>query len=186
MRAGMQDLKMRMNSTSEIFEKVKQFLIFVSNYRLFFISVAVFLALLVLIYWIYNIVTKPPSDYSVIINHQDVEIEMTAEEIFYQENYGEIKEGTQETEISLINRTGVIGVAAKVASELNNKGFSVNIAESESSSIEQRTVIIFSPAVEKMALNLSQELGGALLSAYQDVEEEYGTPIVIMVGEDAK
>jgi LytR cell envelope-related transcriptional attenuator len=88
------------------------------------------------------------------------------------------------TPVTLVNRTADLELIKKVSDMVTVAGFVVATTTQESGAPEERTVIVYNPAVSEPALLLSRTLNNALLSAFTSTATSTDK-LVVYVGKDA-
>jgi hypothetical protein len=143
-----------------------------------FTVIAGILALVIIV----RVALSAVRSYEVTIHTGGSDITLSAEDL----RYAELKSGlpalvelSTSTAISVVNVSGVAGMAAEVRAALERKGYAVTDMSADVNRTERKTVIIYHPAVQNTALAISRELDGALLSADSERNEN---SIVVNVG----
>jgi hypothetical protein len=166
-------------------EKCRAVYQFVQKHGRIIIAVGVVgLVLLVALVALYGIF-KDRSHYEVSINNPGADIVMSSEDIAYEElrltkNIPEPKANIPAIRVE--NVSGEIGAGAQARFLLEQEGYPVVSMSVDSTRSETRTIIVFPPGQEEIALALSRLLTGALLSARDSTED---TGIVIYAGKDS-
>lgn len=177
--AGYTDLRTRLAGVSGLLEKMRTLLTFVYLYKVFFLSLIAFIVLAAIVVIYIRTVTDRNVPYEVTIDKVGEDITISSEQILYDKEQQsppvvseavieESDEQEQEFKLVLTNASGRSGVAADLKSKLEGLGFTVDELNSDLSGVQERTVIVFDPAFEEVALALSAELNNALLSASTD------------------
>ncbi len=130
-------------------------------------------------------ITKDRSHYNVSINNSGANVTLSSEDIAYETLRLQASKPAVEQKnaksITIINSSGVVGAGANVRFILEQQGFAIDrvtVAEDRS---DARTVIVYPPADQELAVALSRELAGALISAQTG---EVGEEIIIYAGKD--
>ena len=132
-------------------------------------------------------VNKSERQYEVTIANPDKALVISSEEVYFDNLVKDnpvVSSSTikQTFTMNVVNRSGVIGTAAKVRLKLESYGFVVSNLSSDLNNTSTRTVIVYSQELQTEALNISKMLDGALLSASEQVEPN---TITLYVGGDA-
>jgi hypothetical protein len=85
------------------------------------------------------------------------------------------------TTVSLVNRSGNSDAANQIASTLANAGFTVASTTISGETLEEKTVVVYNPAVAEMAVAVSELLDNALLSAFTAATSS-SEQIVVYIG----
>jgi len=118
-------------------------------------------------------VTSPVRDYEVTIKNDDQSVRTIGAEAIMFESLPvpeavyvrAIRKLSEPVSVRVINVSGTLGVGATIASKLQSYGVEVIDVTSDFTQREQPSVIFYDPAYTDVALALSQELGGVLVSA---------------------
>jgi len=192
-RAGWLDLTERLNKAKAFAETLKALMIFVWSYRLFFGSVLVLVAI-ILLAWIFVLaVTEDVRDYEVTIENPDANITISSEEIIYDKQYG-VEGGsppatdasvkattTQGFILEIINSSNTVGAAAAMQRQLEPT-YRVSSLRSDFGAAKERSVIVYHKDLQDDALALRALLGDLILSALPPEAEEMN--ITIYIGND--
>lgn len=184
---GMLDLRNRFHNSETWKERWSEVLAFTSAYRTFFIAVILLITLVVLLVW-FNSAVKQERAFSVTIDGIDQDITLSSEQLQYEALKSEA--GTTKAvkpkrapEITIVNRSGVPGLAAKWRLRLEHQGYVVNDLTNELGAAENKTVIVYNSNYTNEALALSEILYGALMSANSN-DDIQADPLVIFIGND--
>jgi hypothetical protein len=186
--AGILDLRSRLNSASDINGRVKTLLQYLVQYKLFFLGlllVSIFVYLVVM--FILSASTKERA-FDVTIEGLGANVELNSEQLKYNELTLEAEMENEVTQvdfpkIKIVNRSTVSGLAARLRYDLEVNGYRVDGLDNEFKSDEKKTVIVFAPEYADEALELSNFVGEALLSSFNEAtDSEF--PITIYVGSD--
>jgi hypothetical protein len=165
---GLSDFSERLSSARAYFEKLKAIVSFVYAYRIFFVCVVGILILSLLsLYFVKDAITEK-RDYEVVIENPDTSVTLSSEDIIYNAENENVKveSDTKQTfTLILKNSSNVPGAAAKLQPELEALGYTVSDLQSDFVETKKRSVIVYSAALSEQALDLSQKLGGVLLSS---------------------
>jgi hypothetical protein len=186
LEAGILDLRSRLSETSG-FSRIGAVMLFVTAYKVFFGIVMVGALLIWSVVWFISSANESERAYQVTIEGVDSDVTIDSETLRFEE-MRQVTQMTDETATSsvpvfIVNRSGEPGLAADTGLYLEQNGFIVDDIETEFGSSERVTVIVYSSEYQSIALELSQLLGGALLSAYADADDAE-RPITIFVGQD--
>lgn len=190
--AGVDDFKERIGGVKRVGELFSTVWSLIITYKLFFLSAVVFIIFFVLIVWYVRDAKTDDRAYEVVIENPDTSVRLSSEEVLYEElapasdpvaNVTTASTSSSTPPISLVNRSGVSGVAAAYKLELTKEGYQVGDISAELKDATERTVIVYNQDLADTALNLSRLLNGALLSARPEVDQD--DPIVIFLGQDA-
>jgi transketolase len=147
------------------------------------------------VWYIYNANTSHRA-FEVTYVNNDSEVSVSSEDIIYNQ----IKNTTENNEIVtatttvsnneslpkiiIVNRSKVPGIGAEVKLKLESKGYKVDELQADFSSLQSKTVIIYSEANQDLALKLSSELDNALVSLRSNEEENDINSITVFLGTD--
>lgn len=187
--AGMLDLRERLEGTTTWKEWLASMWSFVKSYRAFFTVLLVVAIFVYAIVWYIQSASVSERGYEVRIEGVDQNVVITSEDVRYDELQADapINENPEVKEIppiDIINRSGVNGLAARTRIALESAGYRVRETSTDFGVTEDTSVIVFDPQYQEAALEISQLLGGALLSAFSDTESE-STPITVYLGQAA-
>ncbi len=189
LEAGMLDLRGQWQQTSTWYERLKTIVKFLQKNKIFFM---VFVAVLVFLSGVYQYIQSASQSeraYNITIDGLSEEINISSEEVKYQllkENEKNVDTPILDKNlppISIINRSGVSGLAADLRLQLEQEGYEVTEVLTDFGATDKNTVVVYDPEYIDAALVLSKQIYGALLSAY-DGASELGVPITIYVGQD--
>jgi hypothetical protein len=195
-QSGVSDLQNRMKNASAFFDKVKTFIGFVVSYRIFFISLIVLIAALVVGGLFIKEVLTEQKDYEVVIDNADADLTLSSEDILYNKAAQEANNVATSTavittdkeqlfELVLVNSSDTPGLAAQLQSSLEARGYTIDSLKSDFEESKDRTVIVYDLALQEEALALSKQIGNALLSAAPEEEEESTVPLItVYIGND--
>jgi hypothetical protein len=119
------------------------------------------------LYFVKDAITEK-RDYEVVIENPDTSVTLSSEDIIYNAENENVKveSDTKQTfTLILKNSSNVPGAAAKLQPELEALGYTVSDLQSDFVETKKRSVIVYSAALSEQALDLSQKLGGVLLSS---------------------
>ncbi len=188
---GFSDFKSKMRAVPILKDKFYAVLEFIYQYKLFFISVLVFIVLVVGIIFFFKSVLTKEVPYEITVDREGEDVTLSSEQIEFDAN-NSTEDIQTETVVSdsssqpftliLTNASGKSGVAGTLKTELENDDYVVDELRSDLTGVKNRTVIIYSKEVEESALKLSERLNNALLSALSDTT---GPPeIEVLIGTD--
>ncbi|MDA8596742.1 LytR C-terminal domain-containing protein [Candidatus Pacebacteria bacterium] len=190
MRSGYSDLKVRLLDTAGWKQKLFVFVTFVRAYWKFFVGILVVLLALVIFMYFLSDITNEDKDYSISIDNPEQPLKLSAEEIAFGELTVAVGSPTlgategQTYTLKLINTSGTIGTAAYEATKIISSGFGVTELTSDPSRIDKNSVIVFDAELQTTALEISQLLDGALLSALPATASSTEPAITVYIGQD--
>ncbi len=130
-------------------------------------------------------ITKERSHYNVSINNSGANVTLSSEDIAYETLRLQASKPAVEQKnvkpIMIVNSSGVVGAGAHVRFMLEQQGFVIDRVTVAEDRTDARTVIVYPPADQELAVALSRELAGALISAQTGEAEE---EIIIYAGKD--
>lgn len=167
---GVLDVRSRILLPSTLAHKARALGQIVIAYRLFFVSLIGVIMVVSSILWYILAVSNENKEYEVTIGNPEASISVSSEEVFYQnlKIANPVVTDTkiaQDYTIDVVNRSGMLGIAAELRMVLERKGYTISSLKTEIGESTNRTVIVFHPEQQEQALALSQALSGALLSA---------------------
>jgi hypothetical protein len=180
LEAGILDLRTRLKDSSSAVAILKTISIFVRAYWKFFavaLAVIIFAALVV---WFFKGAFTPLRDYEVLVEGEGAQVKVNSQTISTQTPTPPVALGKGEL-VSLVNRSGADEAMVLVSKELTAAGFVVATSTSEAGSIEEKTVVVYSPDVADTAIAVSKVLDGALLSAFVN-NASSSASIVVYIG----
>tara|TARA_B100002051_G_C16745815_1_gene647541 strand:- start:13312 stop:14931 length:1620 start_codon:yes stop_codon:yes gene_type:complete len=185
--ADMLDLRGQWQSSPDISSKLGTIGRFIRNYRIFFLVLVLILVFILIVVSYIKSASQTSRPYDVTIDGLSEDVTITSEEVRYQE----LREGTSLPiakdeslpKISIVNRSGVAGLAADVRLRLEQEGYEVVDVSNDLGAQEVNTVIVYSTEFSEQAAVLSQTLFGALTSAFDSLNED-DAPITVYVGRD--
>lgn len=186
---GMLDLRARMKNSDTWREKMVGVIDFVRQYHIFFVVLIMVIIFAILIIWYVQTASEEKRAFNVTIEGVGDKVEISSEQLEYEqrketkkddENQILIKNETPP--ISIVNQSGISGLAADLRLELEMEGYIINQLSNEFSFKRDNTVIIYDPAYTNIAIDLSRQIEGALLSAFAEADPD--EPIVIYVGKN--
>lgn len=186
---GMLDLRGQWKETTTWGERLRTVGHFVRQYHIFFVVLLLTICFLGGVYWYINSASESERAYNVTIDGQGNEITISSEEVKYQQQKEAAKQPITTVPdadlplINIVNRSGVTGLAVDLRMKLEEKGYQIVDLSTDIGAVEKNTVIVYDPAYATEALSLSQEVYGALLSAFVS-ETKSQTPITVYVGQD--
>ena len=187
---GYVDLKLHLATAKDALGYLRQILVFIKKYQLFFIGILVIGIFIGFIAWYVGSATTNQRNYEVVYENADSNVTLTSEEIIYNQlrNERKLSQFTVSEHlppVAVINRSGVPGLGAEVRLKLEALGYKVTTLKSETTSPQKRTVVIYKAGEETEALRLSSVLNNAPISTYEtnDVSDK---TLTVYVGDDAK
>lgn len=165
LEAGILDLRTRLQNTHSFSAIVATITLFIKAYSKFFIAVAVFLTFAALVVWFFKGALAPARNYEVTIEGDGQSIKVAPGEDPYTPSISstDIGKGTQ---VELVNRSGNVEAVAKITGILTQAGFAIATSSATDESIEEKTVVVYNPALAEKAIAVSELLDNALLSAF--------------------
>lgn len=183
--AGILDLRSRFIRGQHPKRTGKALWEFCVQYRLFFAGVGIVLISIGLIMWFFSSATDKNRSYEVTIDRIDADVTLNSEQIIFQQLQSEVPTVGALRDVPpilVVNRSGVSGAAAVVAQQLAELGYDILDVEIDTSSANDKTVVVFDAQYDDDALDLSIALNGALLSAYTPTSAD--PFLVVYVGKD--
>lgn len=181
------DLRNRLSQETSWLAHAKTCLSFAMYHKIFITAVVGAIVLVCGVWWFVSTITSNDQAYAVTVNNGQTTATTNSEQRIYEE----LRATTQEEElptdqtlpaITIHNRSGQAGKAAKMRLLLEQSGYSVTSLETDPTTQAKRTVIVFESTAQSQAIALSKTLEGSLLSA-APIEESLASPIIIYVGE---
>ncbi len=190
LEAGILDLRSQLSSRTSLGDTFSILIRFVRQNALFFIALLVLCVFIYAALWYFHNASTENRAYSVTVESGGSDLTVTSEEIEYSNlspsgavpGITTVSSSTTPA-ITVINRSGVNGAAAKVGLLLEEAQYRIESLDSDYGVVEDRTVIIYRPEYAETALTLSTLLDNALLSSYATVGSTTAA-IVVYVGED--
>jgi len=183
-RAGLLDMIASWRSGTSVFTRVTALLATLRLYSKFIAAfIIVVVAFVLITYSIANIMQED-THFEVAINSPGADVVLSSEEIAYNELRvnQQLPETTIDTPpITVVNASGKVGAGARTQITLEKAGYKVYDLETDESRQDTRTIIVYSPKDQELALELSRLLTGALLSARATEEDS----IIIFAGQDS-
>lgn len=185
---GILDLRHRFHNSETWKEKLSSVFTFIKQYKIFFtVALAVLVFIVILIMYVSS-ASVDKRAYEVTIEGANEDVTISSEQVEYDAKKNSNSE--EETPVNqkevppllIINQSGINGLAADLRIKLENSGYSIADLSNDSSTKRDKTVIVYAPDFAEEALEISRQIEGALLSAYEDAPEE--NPITIYVGKD--
>lgn len=187
--AGILDLRSRLRESDSWFGWAISFFAFVKSYKIFFVVLVASVMFIGGLVWYVQSASVEKRGYEVTIEGLSEDVKISSEDVAYDELVASspVPEAVSEAKdfpaISLINQSGVSGLAAELKLRLESDGYIVEHMRNDLEVKKNNTVIVYHPKFANEALELSQVIDGALLSAYEDQSED-ATPITVYVGQD--
>ena len=183
------DFKLNLSQTSSFKEVTVLLKSIVSKNYFLLVVITVLLIFVTLLVVYIRQVTVPERGYTVIL-HDEQDVMVSSEDVYFDSLSinSELRiqplqaaEGIFEefSSISLINTSGVVGLAAELKLQLVTRGIEVSTITIDTERSDQRTVVVYPRAKQNEALLLSRILGGVPISSVDESEE-----IKIFVGSD--
>lgn len=186
-RAGVIDLRARIQDEEHYESKIAALWSFVTQYKTFALSVLVFVVIVIVSVWYVHDVRTEGRSYEVTLKSGNEEISYSSEEIIKDRLEGEMDETQeiqndmpttdesvsatttverQEYQLELINTSGTSGTAAEVAIDLEVLGYRIDHISSDTDRVQTRSVVVYDPLLEDVAVLLSNQLGDVPLSQF--------------------
>lgn len=185
---GILDLRYRFNNSITWKEKLSSVVTFVKQYKIFFaIAITVLIFIIAVIMYIKS-ASVEKRGYEVTVESAGEDIKISSEQVEYDEkkNLDSVEPAPVDQRATppliLVNQSGVNGLAAELRIQLESKGYTISDLSNDFTIKREKTVIVYAPKFAEEALEISRQIEGALLSAYDDAQEEM--PITIYVGKD--
>ncbi len=187
---GMLDLRKQWDQNLTLFEKVTSTLKSMRNYRLFMGFVALLFILATSLIWYGSSVSVTERSFDITINGAGDDIKISSEEMKYQEalqndkgNVDEIVYKEDLPKISIVNRSGVSGLAASLGIILEKEGYEVLEIRNDLGVTDRNTVIVYPRKLLDDAIALEKKVPEALLSSFEGSTGSIAE-ITIYVGKD--
>lgn len=187
---GMLDLRQRYAESDTMGQKLGSTFQFLYTYKLFFTAAFVTVAFISGAAWFiqsaatddraYQVEVLGNGGSNVMLSSEDVEYENMRESTPVNNDSAEDSEDPG-VPVTIVNRSGVSGMAASLRVLLETKDVNVVRLDTDFGIVENNTVIVYAPEYLDTALSLSEYIDGALLSSF---EGETDVPITIYVGKD--
>ncbi len=192
-RSTVRSLRKNLRQQDSLVDKMRAFVSFAMQLRLFWAFAALILAISYSASVYITSVTDADREFTVTIQSDETSTarSLSSEEVFFEQIekrdlvYVRELSGVQVglIPLAIINTSGQLGVAAKVARQVESFGFNIAELTSDFSRQNTRTVILYTTDYQDVALAISRELGGALLSQVDTVPDK-DIGITILVGSD--
>lgn len=184
-RVGVLDFASVVKQAHSVPALLKQLSAFIKNYPRFFVGFLGTILICICIIWFVKSITSESKEYSVMIGNDGNSTSYNSEELMYRRLVDTVASTSDQSlansySVSLINTSGVAGVAGEAAARLYQDFIPVTALSFDTERIDERTVIIFPAALQAEALRVSEVLGGGLLSA----TDAHTTDIIVFVGKD--
>ena len=185
---GILDLRSRLDRTKDLKAGVLVFITFVRTYWKFFIAVVALGLFIWAVVWFVSGALTPARDFEVTVEENGQSVTVTSDDL--KKNEAALGTSTETTAldgvpITLVNRSGFDTALGATAQLLEREGYVIKDKSVEVGEPQDKTVIVYARKHEALALELSQLLDNALLSAFTEnaVEDD---EIVIYIGTDAE
>lgn len=192
-RSSVSVLRTKLTRQDNIIDKLQTIFKFGLQLRLFWAFVVVFIVVGYLGSVYMSSVTDTNRDFNVVIHTEESQVtrSLSSEEVYFEQStkleprYVRDLTGYEVGLIPLevVNTSGQLGVAARVARIIESYGFNISELSADFERQNSRTVILYTSDYQAVALALSKELDGALLSQV-DRREGQDAKITILVGSD--
>ena len=176
------DLRLKLSKTHTIKNWLVVLADSIKRYWLFLVVCITSIIVVITIFLFIKSAFFTQKNYQVTMDNNGEKIIVTSEDI--QSSRSNSNSATQgEVVIKVINRSGAENIAEDAKAKIEASGLVVNTTESDTSTVEKNTVIIYDPVHAEVALGLSKLFDNALLSAYTDERSAVGT-VTIYLGAD--
>ncbi len=180
--AGILDLRTRLKDSNSFTAFFKTLSIFVRAYWKFFVVALAIIIFVSLVVWFFKGAFTPERDYEVLIEGEGAQVNVNSKNPNPQTSAVPTVVGKGEL-LSLVNRSGENEAIDLVTKNLTTAGFVIATSSSEVGSIEEKTVVVYSPDVSDTAIAVSKVLANALLSAFVS-NASSSASIVVYIGTD--
>ena len=154
----------------------------VQKYKLFLTIMSAVLVFVILFAWYLILALTSERGYEVRYE-KDGEMVVLPDQVELTPIADDTAFGSDQPEITIVNRSGIAGLDELRAVDLQSKGYDVTIARPDSAVSEGRTVIVYNPAYADSAVLLQEQFADALLSSFIS-EDSSETPITVYLGTD--
>lgn len=173
---GMLDLRLKLGKSSGFKEKTIVYLLFLKQYRLFFLSIIGAIVFVSMLVWYFG---EGSRERNFTVTNENGEVVSTEAD----KPVARAVTGTKQN-IQVVNRSGSREAAIIFEENAEAAGYLINDIVEEKSLPDSRTVIVFSPSLTDVALKLSSLLKNAPLSALPEASDD-NPEITIFLGTDA-
>jgi hypothetical protein len=186
---GMLDLRGQWQQTDTWQERANTLTHFAVRYRIFFAVSLVIICFVGGVFWYIQLASITERAYDVTIDGLSEEVKISSEEVKYQQlkdESADVAQPVQNTDlpqITIVNRSGVSGLAVDLRIRLENEGYRVLEIQNDLGTDDENTVIVYDPEYADAAFALSQKVYGALLSAFEGPSDTRAD-ITVYVGKD--
>ena len=187
---GMLDLRGQWRETTNSSERLQAMVGFVKQYKIFFAVAVAIVIFISSVTWYIQSASVAERAYEVIIEGDSAKMQISSEDVEYETLKEEVTvepvmPDEELPQISIVNRSGVSGLAAELKIRLEGEGYEVVDISNDFGAAEDNTVIVYDPEFAEEALALSQKIKNALLSAFAGASDN-DVPITIYVGRDSE
>jgi hypothetical protein len=154
----------------------------VQKYKLFLTIMSAVMVFVILFAWYLILALTSERGYEVRYE-KDGEMVVLPDQVELTPIADDTAFGSDQPEITIVNRSGIAGLDELRAVDLQSKGYDVTIARPDSAVSEGRTVIVYNPAYADSAVLLQEQFADALLSSFIS-EDSSETPITVYLGTD--
>lgn len=189
LQTGIEELQESLASQATLTSKIDSLASFLLRYRLFFVGVITACIFMILLLLFVLDARQPAVPYEVTYTQNGNVTTVSSDQIEYESASPassivppEVSVDQQAFSITIINASGVSGTTVSTRRTLESAGYVVNTMTTDLVATKKRSVILYNPEYLDIALQLSELLGGVLLSAQTTATE--GGDIIISVGED--
>lgn len=192
LQEGVIDLREQVVQSKNRYDRLRAVGNALIKYKVFMLSLFGLVLVGGLLWWYFATVFVPARHYDVTIDNNGQATKLDSEEILYERTTTHTDSPVADValnesyNIRIINTTATPGRAAAMAENLTVQGYAIAAVSTDVDELRNRTVIIYPPDFANEALQLSEALDGALLSAAPTTTEATGSMpyINIFVGAD--
>ncbi|MFM2339445.1 MAG: hypothetical protein RLZZ360_81 [Candidatus Parcubacteria bacterium] len=186
MRASAKEILDSWHQSHGLQQKISALWRYVFDYRFVLLGLLVVCGVFVGIYLAVLGIVKDATHYQVSVDNAGEGLTLSSEDIAYEKlRQTKIKPETKTEQlvpIRIINISGQAGAAAKAKFSLEEAGYAIEAITIDESRSEQKSIVVYPPGEEQLALQLRNTLGTGLLSAQTDAHEK---AIIIYAGTDS-
>lgn len=167
---------------------------FFNHYKFTLLVVLLLMLLILFLIWYIKGATADQRSFAISYNDGAEKVEVSSEQIMYNELKGtsdlnkqdtEIESKTNNAKILIVNRSGETGAAAKLRINLEEDGYRIDKLEADLEAKQEKTVIVYKREYQEEAIKLSEKLNNALISVTDETEiNDYS--IVIYLGSNLR
>ncbi len=183
--SGYKDLRARLVGVTKLFDIVRVVWHFIMGYPRFFMSVLGFIGVFFVLWWYLSSVSVHQKAYEVVVDNGGQSITLSSEEIAYNETHEATSVSTNDAQtftLTIVNAGAPFGAGGEVADVLTDAEYRVDELFADMDNEKQTSVIIYDPELSAVAADMSERLGGLLISAYPSNGST--TAITVYLGSD--